>query len=461
MELEESSLYREVLNITQSGVKPVHYNWNAQIHANDQTYDVLKVLSLDIQRDYETNYSDILIAELVVPMGTFFKRIYPYMDNIEVTMARTPLQEIGDSADESQAAQTERFIALLHHQGSPFLQGTGANQASEESLNLVDLQVIRVELINRALNQMRMVSVGMVLRNTTVEKALRSIMTKESQVIQVDQQRANKGVDMVPASNQVVRDHIVIPQGTPLPHVPQWIHERCGGVYSAGFGYYLQSDWWYIYPLFDPTRANQQSAALTIINVPKNKFPGVERTYRQDGDNIVIMATGDVKFKDSSNAQQLNHGNGVRFADAGKLFDQFVNVKNNEATASRGATNTEAITVQRPNGYNNVQQSRNKINANPFVEYSEMARRDGSVLALVWENSNPDLITPGMLVKVMYLDGEDIGTVYGVLLKAHHVVRMHGQGLMDSRHVTDSGLSVFVKRPLGVGDTSDIGVISA
>jgi hypothetical protein len=461
MEIEQSSLYREIQNIISAGAKPVHYSWSAQIHANGQTYNALKVVSIDILRDYEGNYSDSIIAEMWVPMGTFWKKIYPYMDAVEVTLVKYPLLEVGDSANGTQPLESERYIALLHQQGSPYIENTGMNEASEDALNLTDLLFIKVELINQTLNQLRMVSASPgIIRNTTVEKALRAVMSKESQTAIVDQARQIKGVDMVPANNQTVRDHIVIPQGTPLVHIPQWIHEKCGGVYSAGFGYYLQQDWWYIYPLFDPTRSNQQSPALTIINVPKNKFPGVERTYRQDGDNIVLLSTGDVKFKDDSNSQQLNYGNGARWADANKVVDGFVTTKNNEAVASRGATNTEVVTAERANGYNNVPVSSNPINANPFVEYSKLARRNGSLLALSWENSNPALIRPGMLVMVLYLDGDTIATIYGVMLKAHHHVRMQGQGMTSTRHVTDSMLSVFVKRPLGTGDNTDLGVIT-
>lgn len=454
MEFEESSLFREVQAVTAGGVKPVHATWGAQFHVNGQTYNALKVLSIDTVADYEGNYSDVIIAELVVMPGTFWKRVYPYMDAVEVTLIKTPLQETGDSVDQNRALQSERYKAILHTTGgSPFLENTGMNEASEEALNITDLLTVTVELMSQALYQVNMITSGVTLRNCTVERALKAVLTKESQRVQVDNQRLIKGVNMVPANNDKQRDHVHIPQGMPLAHIPAWIHEQCGGVYSAGFGYYLQNGYWYVYPMFDPARQNPQGTMLTIVNVPKNKMPSVERTYRQDGDNLTILSTGEVRFKDDSNIRQLNEGNGARWADADKIMTGFAIVEKNIATVSRGANNTEVVTKQRPDGLNNAPVSANAITANPFVEYSKLAKREGSVMGLMWQNSDPRLIAPGMIATILYLDDTQVKTVQGVILKAHHNTALQGEGLTQGRHMTNSSLSVFVKRPVGNGET--------
>ncbi len=271
------------------------------------------------------------------------------------------------------------------------------------------------------------------------------MLTKESATAKVDKARKVKGVDMVTASNKKARDHIIIPHGLPLVSLPEYIQKRCGGIYSAGLGYYLFNDYWYIYPCFDVTRFNKAQKTLTVINVPSNRFPGIERTYRKDGNNLVIIATGEVKFRDDSNTQQLNSGNGVRFTDAGNLLKGFVKTAGNKTIASRASNNSEVISVERENGNNNVQLSDKAINSNPYVEYSKLARRQGSVISFVWENSNPILLFPGMPVRVMYLDGGDIKEVYGVSLKAHDYTHARDEGMVSKRYLTHTMLSVFVK----------------
>ena len=159
-----------------------------------------------------------------------------------------------------------------------------------------------------------------------------------------------------------------------------------------------------------------------------------------------MLATGEVKLKDDSEEQQLNLGNGVRFADANNFMTGFVDTVDNKAVASRGSNNSEFISVPRLNGNNNVQMSSNPITANPFMEYSKLARRQGNMITLAWENSQPSLIYPGMPVKIMYMDDDDIVTVYGILLKAHSFVQTKGQGMTDNRHLIQTSMSIFIKR---------------
>jgi hypothetical protein len=447
VDLENSSIYREINAILKDGAKPVHYIWSADIHVNGKTYAPLKVISVDFLSDYEANYSDVIIIKLAISGGTYAKRIYPYKDKVDITLYRSPLDEISNTADISNAIESERYTATLIDQGSPVIDQNGKNTPSEEALNLTNIFEISFQLINKALEQLRLVSVGGIYRNVGVQDVVTGILTKESKNLKVDGIRRPKGVDVVPVSNKAVRDHVVIPQGTQLVYLPEYVQKKCGGIYSAGLGYYYQNDYWYLYPCFDTTRFNSAKKTLTVINIPANRFPSVERSYRQSGTNTVVLATGQVRFKDDSEVQQLNDGNGVRFADADKFMNGFTETSNNKTIASRGTSNSEYVATQRATRINNVKVSSNPINSNTYLEASKLARRQGSVFSFVWENSLPSLVYPGMMVKVLYLDDTEVKEVFGVLLKAHHYVQTQQKGLMNARHITRSALSVFVKRP--------------
>jgi hypothetical protein len=185
---------------------------------------------------------------------------------------------------------------------------------------------------------------------------------------------------------------------------------------------------------------------MTVVNVPKNKLPGIERTYRDDGRNLMVIATGEVQLRDDSEVQQLNLGNGVRFAQAkGFMNGSMVETHGNKAVAQRGKNTSEFVADQRKTGNNNVQLSTNPINANPYVEYSRLARRQGSLFTFTWENSRPDLIYPGMMVKILYMQDGDIKEVYGTALKAHHYIQLRGQGSTSTRYVCQTVLAVFIQ----------------
>lgn len=445
MEIENTSLYREVQAIINSPAKPVHYSWAADIHANGETHRAMKVLSIDFSADYEANFGEEIICTLLLAGGTFSKRIYPYQSNMDVTLYRLPLMEVGDSVDEEKQPQSERYAATLLDRGNPMIEANTGADMSEETLNLGGMWQISFQLVNKALEQLRMVTVGGVFRASTNEEVIKDVLTRESQRLVVEGARMPQGVDMVEASNQQKRDHVVIPQGTRLVEVPLYLHHKCGGVYSSGLGYYMQGDHWYVYPCYDTKRFTKASRTLTVVNIPPNKFPGIERTYRQDGKNTVVLATSELKIRDDTDAKQLNEGNGVRFADANKFMDGFAQTQNNKTVLSRGANASEFLGDARPNGNNNVQMSDEAISANPFMEYSKIARRQGSFVSFVWENSLPSVVFPGMMVKLLYLLEDEVREVYGVVLKAHHYVSLRGHGLTATRYQTNSSVYIFIQ----------------
>ena len=161
----------------------------------------------------------------------------------------------------------------------------------------------------------------------------------------------------------------------------------------------------------------------------------------------MILATGQIKFRGDSTPQQLSHGNGVRFTDASKLLDEFSVTDKNVALAARGNINNEYLSTARPNGLNNVQLARNRITANPFTASTALARRNGSVIAAVWENSDSSLIKPNTMVRVMWLEDDTVQSLEGVLLKMATYTEMNQPGMLSSRHISRTALSIFVQNP--------------
>jgi hypothetical protein len=67
------------------------------------------------------------------------------------------------------------------------------------------------------------------------------------------------------------------------------------------------------------------------------------------------------------------------------------------------------------------------------------------MIEVVWENSDPSLITPGLAVKYMYLDGEEVKEMYGIVIKTHHFTTTQGVGITASRHTSKTSLVFFAK----------------
>lgn len=447
MEFEKSALWREVQQITQQE-QPVHGYWTAEIHAGGKTIPGMKVLSVDDVEDLLEDFSTTMVLRMAISAGVFATEVYPYKSNLEITVYRNSIGEVQTDTNFDKPRLSERYVATLYDRGSPMLDTRGQMPPTATMLDLTSIEVCDFQLVSKSVEQLRMHSVGGKYRTSTAEDLIKGLIASEARMLDLDGDRIPDKVTMVTPSNTAVREHFDIPQPTRLVDVPAVIQSKCGGIYSTGLGYFLKDDVWYLWPAFDTTRFETTEYTLTIIVVPDNKMPGSERTYRLDGTNLVVMVTGETKFKDDSEVMQLNYGNGVRAGDATTVLGNFATVSDNKAVASRGASTNEFVGQQRPNGNNNVQASDVLITANSYELSSTLARRQGSHYDFLWENSNPKLLRPGMPVRILYLDGDRIKMVDGVGIRNASYVETVGPGLLSTRHRQNTRMVVFVNNKL-------------
>jgi hypothetical protein len=446
MELEFSSLFNEVQLIALSGEKRVNFYWEAEIHTPDRTEQALKLVTVNNFRDYEKNIGDEMSIEMALPLGYYAKVVYPNRNVLEVTLRRRAVSEVGDSVKTNVAVNVERYKAVLMLDGLPQIEGTEMGQMSENALDLQDIVKVNMQLFNRSLEKLRIVQVGTVFRKTSAEDVIRSVLSTESAKVKIIGEKAIAGVDIIPSTNLEKREHITIPQRTKLSELPTYVQEKCGGVYSTGIGTYLQDRVWYVYPLYDTTNISKAERTVTLIKVPARRLTGVERTYRLEGSSLFIIGTSQTRFTDDASTAFMNEGNGVRLADANQFMGNVASTKDNKAIISRGTLNSEFVIRQKDDLSNNVQTSSDSISANPFIEYSRLAARNGAIFQMVWENADPSLLFPGMKVKVLYLSGDDVVELQGTLLGVESSSQLDGVGLIASKHKSICHLSVFVKR---------------
>jgi hypothetical protein len=272
-----------------------------------------------------------------------------------------------------------------------------------------------------------------------------ALLTNEASKADVDETRAIEGVDLVPVSNRDIKEQIVLTHGTKLVDVPDFLQKRVG-VYSAGLGSYIQNKHWFVFPLYDTTQFQDRQNTLTIVVLPRRKYSEIERTYKKVGSSLTILMTGETGFKDDSGAQYLNEGNGARFSDASRLLDKSVTTAGNKATMSRARNNSEFLSDQRSDGINHVPIASSRITSNPFVIYSDLNRRNGGMFKGVWQNSDPKLILPGMAVRILYSDQDEMKEIYGVMQGAEHFSHKVGD-LASKKFSNQSIVYVFVNKP--------------
>jgi hypothetical protein len=448
MALDDTSLINEINAILNNGPQPVHYVWTAQITTPNGTLQPFKVMSVDILRDYADNMADYINLELAMGYGTYHQQIVPYANDLTCVLTRTPVLEGTTQPDLTSDIEAQSLRCTPRLISSASVEGGTTYANDQQAGDLTSLQKFQFQLQDLALEQTRLQSVGTVIKSAQAGDAIKYMVTKIAQSLQLDVNHQIKGVDMVAPDNSQVYQHIVIPHGTPGTDVPFYIAHHYGAPYAAGFGAFLQKSIWYLYPLYDLTLFTNAARSLTIINVPKNRMPTMDRTFRRTYNQLIILATGDTKHMDPSDHLQQNHGNGTRFVSADKVLNSFVTVKDNKATAQRVNNATELLGQARPTGLNNISTSGMQVTANSFKELSKVASRMGSLITCTWENSDPGAIFPGMPCQYIYEVSGQVFSLKGQVLKAQTQIAPMQPGLFPSAHRNTTALTLFVEHIL-------------
>lgn len=419
---------------------------DAVIHANGRDIEVVKVLNIDILDDYLSNYTEEIRVSLLVSPGQVAHRIMPFKDKLEVSLKMAASDYVTGAALDQGSAGIERFRAVLVESEDTSVQANGKEIQSEFMMDLKDLEVIEFQLFRKAIEQIMLRSCGGSYRKTNKADLTKALLMQESSSIEVDQDYAPKGVDMIEPPDVEPREHIVIPHGTRVVDAIGYIHKNCGGIYPAGLSYFFKNDYWYVFPPYDYTRYNESDENLVILQVPPNKIPSIEHTYVKEGSVLTFISTGDSYADDQSEAAALNTGNGTRYSDAVTLFERPVTIEGNKAIASRATTNNEFVSSQRPVGFNNVTTSSARITSNSMYEASNLAAKEGTTIQVIWENSEPNLIRPGMQTKFLYFKNGVVCELRCVVVGMQTSIAWTGQGIVQGRHRRITALNLFAEK---------------
>ncbi|HWT40613.1 MAG TPA: hypothetical protein VN081_05110 [Dongiaceae bacterium] len=452
MALEDTAIWSEVQTVMGSKTAYKYYHWTLQILANGANYNSMKVISIDLDRNYETGYSDKVMVTAMFPKGSFEHLIMPYKDNLLCTLKGSPIGDISTQVNTSAPLPTQQMRGTLVDTGSKVMEGNDPYVQDLISANISGLSVVRIQMVDLVLEQARMKGMGAIYRNTTPGNALRVSMLNALKDLKLPADQAIKGIDMVKEDNITSRDHVHIPAKRSFMEIPDHIHYNCGGIYSTGFGFYLQNAMFYIYPSYNIKRYNQAKKTATFINLPKNRFPQAERTYRTTPNQLIVLITGGTASVDHTESLILNKGNGIRYTDANNVLEGPGQASNNVYQIQRSKNNSEYVGEKRSTGFNNAPVSDQDITVNGYVQMSKMALQGGRHMQATWENSDPSLITPGMPCKYVYLVNDQVMESEGIILRAQTYSHMQGKGLTDDRHVSKTVVTMLIDKSVPWAD---------
>ncbi len=444
---DTSTLMNEVRAIVNSDTDNYAWYYEARVVVGDVYYNAYKLISMDTVRDYRGSYSDRIVVELAMPGGQFVKNILPYKEDIKVQIMRIPrnTQFHGKVRNSLHAMRTYR-ATIIDNMMPETASSDPSAKLDASAIDLMDLRRVSFQLQDIVMEQLRLITIGTIGRAATPTDIVKALVTQGSALVKTDIENSVKGVSMIEADNTEIQKHLIIPPSTLLVDLPDLVQNDLCGLYSAGLGFYLQNLQWYLWPLYDCKRYDRSLKKLTIILAPKNRFPGLEKTYRVTANQVIILITGGAEHLDDTEAKLLNEGNGIRYADTRRTIEGFGSVKDNRVVAHRSHNANEFVGVPRANGLNNVRTI--KATSNIYRETSKLASRKGSAMIANWHNSDPDLIVPSMACQVIFERKGMPVTLDATILGTQTYTYTADGGINTKQHFTNTALSLFVDKDL-------------
>lgn len=442
MIFNESPLALFVDDIRRNADKSGFGHYGLMLHTPAGNVDILRLLNVDIFSDFVNNYCREVKATFMIGEGTYRYKVLANINQLEASIYRRNYNPFDSAEIIEDAIFQNRYTVLILDAKDDEMVQENTNPMGQASEDTARYRRVTIQLFETAMEQFRMRSCGGIYRRSAVGDVIKTILMGESSQVDVQSDYKPLGIDMVDPLDAKLREHIVIPHGMMSYDAPGYIHKHCGGVYSAGLSYFYHNDMWYVYPTYDYTRFHESEWQLTLAIVPQKAMPYQEFTFMRNGTAITAIVTGDVSSVTVGDMSQIQSGNGIRMTDPAALFSDSLKVSGNKVTFERAKANSEFITSPRSNGLNNVTTGDNTITSNRLYETSKVANRQGKILGVTWQNSNPDLLIPGMQIKAMYMYGDTVREIYGVLLSVDTSITYTGTGLVAGNYSCNSGLLI-------------------
>lgn len=444
--LDGSPITEELIKISHSKQGLIKYAYSALIHIveKDLAYQPIKVLGIDIERDYEHNLADVINCELAVSPGTWSDYIMPFVENLEISIIAEPVNFRAPVSVTRYKAYCKTLVNFRKTDAR-------LQNVNTETIDRMDIVKVEFQLVPLLMEKLLPLQIGTNVVNSNVTDALTSLLMGEATKLQgLDNADMLKGVDMVKADNETVYDNIPIPHGIKLLDLPLFLQKKLYGVYKQGMGHYIQTGMWYIYPKSRTKRNDDKMRFINIFISPKDFLKYTENTWMKEGNDLYIIAALEGDSKDiSTSANTLNKGNGIRVLNPDlQTTDESVKVAGNKAIISRANNVSEVILNESKNGVVNAPFLMSQKDTNIYEQVSQVEARDGKLIGLVWHNSQADLVKPGSVVRVHYTDANVNQQVMleGVVIKAHHYIHATSASVVSTQYSSVSALFVFVRK---------------
>ena len=447
MDILRSPLWDDIADIVNVG----EYNgakYSIMLHTPDDSheegdYPAFKLISIDIERDYVHNYADVITVKCHIPLGEYIKRIRPSGhqtdQNLEASLfIKTDVDEF-----------VIRYKAIIPTQDINDIDHDLLDGYDEESLDSQDVHLAVFQLVDTVVEPLpRLVIDGVYDGVTRGDILTYGIETITKNLVVTGRSPIDK-VDLTQPNNMERVSNLVIPTGTKLLNLANYLQNEQGGIYTGGIHNYIQTRnrkaIWYIYPPYDTTRYNDREEKLIVYLLP-GKYPDeYDRTVVTEGNITRILASSHTSSLDAQDRPSNKLPLGFRINNADEVLNRPHKVKpGKDIVGTRGTVSKKYLSRHSLDSLDIVSEASTVITNNIYVPASAISKTDGTRMDIIWNKSDPTRLRPGMSVKIYREHNDKILEMDATLLFNHTLYAIPGKGGLSDEYRTKTMMTLFV-----------------
>ena len=448
MAIEDVSLYEDLLKLANGPEYGTRKKLECTLITTDFHLKALAVTSFAFNRDYMESYGDSIIMEVMVPMGTFMDKIYPYRQSLKTQVRSTLVNFKGEEIDDNKGTAYKEFRATIVDSRSPSIMNATEESDSLDLGDTGSILNISLQLTDPILETIRQTTSQLIIKDSTVDDVITAIL--KGDLFIRNELPKPEGVIMTPSDNSKKYKQLIFPPTLNLISIPGWM-QREYGVYNSGIGVYLQRDYWYVFPLLQTEHFKEENTSVTIVAIPPYKMSGSEKTFDFKNSHLVILATGGIEQIDNTDSEQRNYGNGLKYINSERVMDCYSKTENGITTIDKSMNIIEFKSLDRADGGCYVPFSKSISSNNHANALTEISKTQSNIITINWENSIPDLLLPGMSCRYLYRENAKVKTLTGILVNVEHRYVAVNPGILQDVHSGVSKLTMLAQS-IGIED---------
>lgn len=439
--------WRDIEPIIKSGQKRTRFDVRIQLHTEKEDINVISVSSLDISADYVKNIGQEIIAVINLGLGDYAKRLYPYRQMVEASVKMVYKYDSPAREDEEAEVEVTRYRAYFDDSVNLVIEAGQYDDIDIQTLNLQTIVPVKFQLMDRALEVLRVMRVDGTWRNVKPEDLIKSVMQYESLRLEIDGRPSIDGFDIVPLRNTEMIRNLLLP-GVYLSDIPSYLQERVCGIYQHAVGTFLQTyrekRMWFVYPLYDHDRYESQRPKAEFYAIDPRALPGVDRTFIVRGDVLSVVLTENRRYNDSADNDNLNQGQGFRQANIKAITRKPAKMTAEGPVAERVKLNHEVSHLGRDDQVEFAPVAAKGASNNPYYAASKVMMRASGRIDFTWENGDPRHLYPGMPCRYHYVADGELVSVDGTVLFWHQLMTPQGRAITAENFTTKLAVTIGV-----------------